>query len=292
MTIGTYRMAAHAAPVLCSEGRRRAAARRTRSPEPRCRSRNIHSPSPRTGRGSNTQRVTETSTESAGSGSRRGPAGGGTPAESQSWPVAAIASLVPGSPPPGSVPPVEVPTPGRAHAPVIAIKARSGTQIRSRVIGAPRGRLTDQTRPAVTWFRWIVSRHGSPQGSAGDRRARGYHHHPREGLLPAHGSHQAGPRSLLPGLRRRGVAGRAGAADGDEAVRQRRRWRGVLPETGTGEPPALDRDGRAEIPVRTQRARDRCPGVGRLRPAGQPRLCGNASPPRPDGGPGAHGPAP
>ena len=47
---------------------------------------------------------------------------------------------------------------------------------------------------------------------------------------------------------------------------------GFLPEAGAGQPARLDRDGRAEVPVRAQRPRDR---AARRRPAGvgrQPRL--------------------
>ena len=49
---------------------------------------------------------------------------------------------------------------------------------------------------------------------------------------------------LLPGRRRRGAARRRRPADGAQAVRGRRRRRGVLPEARAGEPAGLDAHGR------------------------------------------------
>ena len=73
------------------------------------------------------------------------------------------------------------------------------------------------------------------------------------------------------------VAGGALTAVGDrpmalEAVRQRHREGGVLPEAGAGEAARVDRDGRVDVPVRPvgardRRARRRAAGVG-----GEPRL--------------------
>ena len=114
----------------------------------------------------------------------------------------------------------------------------------------------------------MAATEGGPRG----RRPGGDGHQPGQGLLPADRAHQARPRALLPGGRRGALHRGRRPADGAQAVRQRRRRGGVLPEAGAGEASGVDRDGRAEVPVRALRARDRRP---RRRPAGlggQPRL--------------------
>ena len=95
--------------------------------------------------------------------------------------------------------------------------------------------------------------HAGPAGDARDRRPRGRHHQPGQGLLRGSRPHEARPRPLLPRRRRRCAARRRFAPDGAQAVRQRRRRRVLLPETRPRVAAALDRDGRAELPVRSHR---------------------------------------
>ena len=95
---------------------------------------------------------------------------------------------------------------------------------------------------------------------------------PAEGLLPADRAHQAGPGPVLPGRRRRGAARRGRAADGAQAVRERRGGRAVLPEAGPVVPPGVDRDRRAAVPVRPHRRRGGAAGRRGPRLGGQPRL--------------------
>ena len=79
-----------------------------------------------------------------------------------------------------------------------------------------------------------------------------------------------------------GRAGRgARAADGAQAVRERRGGRAVLPEARAGEAPGLDRDSATELPVGPDRGRGGAAGRGRAGVGGQPGLH------RPEPAPGA-----
>src|SRR5215218_7411262 len=71
-------------------------------------------------------------------------------------------------------------------------------------------------------------------------------------------------------------------ADGVEALRRWCRRRAVLPEAGPGQHPRLDPDGRADVPVREDRRRDRPRRSRRSRLGRQPRL----HRPQPTPGPG------
>ena len=114
--------------------------------------------------------------------------------------------------------------------------------------------------------------HGAPQGSPRDRRPRGHHQQPGQGLLPRARPHQARSGALLRRRRRRGAGRGSRPPDGAQAVRRRDRCRAVLPEAGARQPSRLDAGGDAHLPVRANRGRDRGrrggrPGLGR-----QPRL--------------------
>ena len=72
--------------------------------------------------------------------------------------------------------------------------------------------------------------HGREAARNRSRWPRRHHHEPGQGVLPGRGLHEARPRQLLPGRRRRRPAGRHAPADGAQALRQRRRPGAVLPE--------------------------------------------------------------
>ena len=95
---------------------------------------------------------------------------------------------------------------------------------------------------------------------------------PRKVYFPETGPHEARPRALLPGRRRRGAARRRWPADGAQAVRGRRRRAAVLPEAGPGQPARLHPDRDADLPVRPDRRRDRHRRRGGARVGRQPRL--------------------
>ena len=114
--------------------------------------------------------------------------------------------------------------------------------------------------------------HALAQGDPRDRRPRDLDLQPAEGLLPGRRLHQARRRPLLPG-RRRWRAGRgARPADGPQALRRRHRQGAVLPEAGTRQHARLDAHGRADLPVRPDRRRDRRRRRGRAGLDRQPRL--------------------
>ena len=79
---------------------------------------------------------------------------------------------------------------------------------------------------------------------------------------------------LLPGRGRRRAAWRGRPADGPEALRQRRRGRVLLPEARARIAARVDSDGRAVVPVRSNRRRDRHRRRGRAGLGRQPRLPG------------------
>ena len=99
--------------------------------------------------------------------------------------------------------------------------------------------------------------HASAQRDRRGRRPAGDGDQPGQGLLPRPGLHQARPGGLLPGRGRRRAAWRGRAADGPEALRQRRRGRVLLPEAGARIAARVGSDGRDLVPVRPNRRRSR-----------------------------------
>ncbi len=135
-----------------------------------------------------------------------------------------------------------------------------------------------------------VSRVSCPhgQGNRGPqhRGSRGHDLQPPQGLLPGDRPHQARPRPLLPGRRRRRPARGGRPADGAQAVRRRRGRPAVLPEACAGEHARVRPDRHADLPVRPDRRRDRHRRRGRAGLGRQPRLHRPQSAPGPGRGPG------
>ena len=130
-----------------------------------------------------------------------------------------------------------------------------------------------------------------------DRRPRGRGQQPRQGVLPARRSHQAGPGPLLPRGGRRRAGRRPRPADGAQALRRRRREGAVLPEARPGQPARLDAGRDADVPLRSHGRRAGRGRGGRARVGREPGLPGPQPAPRPRRGPGppgraAHRPGP
>ena len=140
------------------------------------------------------------------------------------------------------------------------------TRDAGRAPGAqPAARLT--SRPEALSFG-----HANAQRDRRGRRQAGRDHQPGQGLLRRAGLHQARPRALLPRRRRRRAARRGRPADGPQALRQRRRRRVLLPEARARVAAGVDPNGRAVVPVRSNRRRDRRRRRGRAGLGRQPRL--------------------